>query len=192
MNNYSFFYWGPLLFRIKLDPPHLKACLKLCSKTSSEVNDSLAGIIKHQHYVSSHKYYKILDPYLGVFRQAHNQWYGKPLTNTIHMPAAWVNFMVAGEFNPPHIHTNCNFSSVLFVTIPEGLKEERKDFTGLGGGPGAISFIYGETQPYSISCKNFHPVEGDLFIFPATLTHFVAPFKSKGERISMSANFKLD
>ena len=39
---------------------------------------------------------------------------------------AWVNFMVAGEFNPPHIHSACDFSSVLFIKIPKNLEKENK------------------------------------------------------------------
>jgi uncharacterized protein (TIGR02466 family) len=190
--SYSFFYWGPLLFKIKLRPDDLKACAKLCSKKSSEVNDTLAGVIKHQHYVSSQKFYDIIDPYLVSFRHSYRQWYGKPLTSTIKVVMAWVNFMKAGEFNPPHIHDDCDFSSVLFVKIPEKLKEEHKKFEGVSGGPGAISFSYGEFQSYSLHTKAFFPEEGDLFIFPATLTHFVAPFVSPGERISISANFRLE
>ena len=188
----QFFYWGPLLFKIKLQPQDLEKCANLCSKKSSEVSDSLAGVIKHQHYVSSHQYYKIINPYLSAFRQAYNEWYGKSLTRTIQMSAAWVNFMVAGEFNPPHIHTKCDFSSVLFVKISEELKEEHKKFIGAGEGPGAITFSHGEFQSYSISSKDFFPEEGDFFMFPAHLIHFVAPFISPGERISMSANFKLE
>ena len=188
----KFFYWGPLLFKIKLQPQDLEKCANLCSKKSSEVSDSLAGVIKHQHYVSSHQYYKIINPYLSAFRHAYNHWYGKPLTNPIQMATAWVNFMVAGEFNPPHIHTNCDFSSVLFVKISEELKEEHKKFIGAGEGPGAITFSHGEFKSYSISSKDFFPQEGDFFMFPADLTHFVAPFISPGERISMSANFKLE
>jgi hypothetical protein len=192
MTDYNFFYWGPLLFKIKLNPTDLKACLKLCSKKSSKVNDTLAGVIKHEHYVSSHKYYKIIDPYLTPFRQAHLQWYGKPLTKRITFTTTWVNFMRPGEFNPPHTHSDCDFSSVLFVQIPEKLREENKKFVGTAGGPGAISFTYGESQKYSISSKGIFPQEGDLFIFPATLTHFVYPFMCQEERISMSSNFRLD
>jgi len=192
MPDYNFFYWGPLLFKIKLRPDDLKACAELCSKKSSLVSDELAGVIKHEHFVSSHKYYKIIEPYLNSFRHGYEQWYGKSLTKEIIMLRAWVNFMVAGEFNPPHIHSECDFSSVLFIQVPEKLKEENKKFVGQGGGPGTISFYYGTNQPHSIAQKDSLPEEGDLFIFPATLTHFVAPFMSEGERISMSANFTLD
>ena len=189
--SYNFYYWGPLLFKIKLRPDDLKACAKLCSKKASLINNTLAGVIKHEHYVSTRKYYKVLDPYLNSFRHGYQQWYGKPLTATIKLVMAWANFMIAGEFNPPHFHANCDFSSILFVKVPEKLKEENKKFPGTGRGPGSISFTYGESQPYTISDKSFFPEEGDLFIFPATLIHFVTPFMCKEERISISANFKF-
>ena len=190
MKDYNFYYWGPLLFKIKMQQEDLKKCADLCSKTSSKVDETLAGVIKHQHYISSIHYGRIINPYLGPFQQAYRNWYGKTFTRMTIL-VTLVNFMRAGEFNPPHMHPNCDLSSVLFIKIPEGLKEEQKKFTGTGGGPGTLSFTYGENQLYSISDRSFFPEEGDLFIFPATLTHFVAPFLSKGERISMSANFKL-
>jgi len=190
MQDYNFYYWGPLLFKIKIQQEDLKKCANLCSKKSSLVNETLAGGIKHEHYVSSNAFVKIIDPYLSTFAHAYHNWYGKTITQTTIL-MSWVNFMRAGEFNPPHTHPNCDLSSVLFVKIPEALKEEHKKFTGTGSGPGSLSFTYGEFQPHGISNRFFFPEEGDLFIFPATLTHFVTPFMSEGERISMSANFKL-
>jgi hypothetical protein len=192
MPNYHFHYWGPMLFKIKLNLKDLKECAKLCSKKSSSFADNLAGVIKHEHYVNPPNYYKIIESYLNPLRHCYKQWYGKPLNKNIRILSAWVNFMVAGEFNPPHIHTGCDFSSILFIKIPEELKEEHKSFTGRGGGPGSLSFMYGEENPYSISHRNFFPREGDFYIFPANLTHFVASFMSEGERTSMSANFKLE
>ena len=189
---YHFFYWGPLLFRTKLSKEDLKKCANLCSKKSSVLSDTLAGVIKHQHYVSAIKYCDILLPYFQPFRRSFKEWYGKPLTKDLNMVTAWVNFMKAGEFNPPHVHSGCDFSSVLFIQIPEKLVEEHKKFSGTAAGPGGLTFQYGEAQLYSICRKDFFPEEGDLFLFPATLSHFVAPFKSQGERISMSANFRLE
>ena len=189
--SYTYYHWGPLLFKTKMQQEDLKKCAELCSKTSSKVDETLAGVIKHQHYISPTHYVKILNPYIHPFIEAYRNWYGKVLTQ-VSIQASWVNFMTAGEFNPPHMHLNCDLSSVLFVKTPEGLKEEHKKFTGTGPGPGALSFTYGEYQLYTISSRSFFPEEGDLFMFPATLTHFVAPFLCKGERISLSANFKLN
>ena len=190
MKEYNFYYWGPLLFKIKMQQGDLKKCVDLSSKKSSEVDETLAGVIKHQHYISPTHYSKIINPYLDPFHQAYRNWYGKTITQ-VNIRSSWVNFMRAGVFNPPHTHLNCDLSSVLFIQVPEGLKEEHQKFTGTGGGPGTLSFTYGEFQPHAICRRVFFPEEGDLFIFPATLTHFVAPFLSKGERISLSANFDL-
>ena len=177
-HSYNFYYWGPLLFKIKMQPEDLKKCADLCSKKSSEVDETLAGVIKHQHYISATRYSKIINPYLDPFHQAYLNWYGKNITQ-VNIHSSWVNFMIAGEFNPPHTHLNCDLSSVLFVKIPEGLKEEHKNFTGTGGGPGSLSFTYGEFQPHAISNRVFFPEEGDLFIFPANPHSFsLLPFLS--------------
>ena len=56
--SYNFYYWGPLLFKIKMQQVDLKKCIKLCSKTSSKVDETLAGVIKHQHYISATHYGK--------------------------------------------------------------------------------------------------------------------------------------
>tara|TARA_Y100001951_G_C11292567_1_gene273245 strand:- start:327 stop:959 length:633 start_codon:yes stop_codon:yes gene_type:complete len=197
---YRFYYWGPLLFKIKISPFHLKACAKLCNEKEGKANDTLVGIIEHEYYINRYKYQEIINPYLNSFENAFQHWYGKPLVKNLKkliMSKAWVNFMTAGEFNPPHIH-DADLSSVLFIQVPKILKEEYKNFKErkqhIGKtktGPGVLEFLYGEHQPYSISEVTAFPEEGDLYIFPATLTHLVFPFKSKGERISVGANFKL-
>jgi len=195
---YNFYYWGPLLFKTKLSSSDLKACAKLCSKKEKGYGQFLVGMIKHEHYVSHQAYHKILKPYFNIFSRAFQHWYKEPLEQQIRMSTAWVNFMSAGEFNPPHTHVECDFSSVLFIQVPESLREESKNFkkkeiakVEKGGGPGIIQFLYGEKQPYSITQFSAFPVEGELYIFPATVTHMVFPFKSKGERISIGANFNF-
>ena len=181
-----------MLCKIKLDPTDLKKYAELCSKKTSFINQDLAGVIKHEHSIDVQKYSEIIDPYVSIFYESFKQWYGISPPARMLIARAWVNFMTAGEFNPPHTHSRCDFSSVLFVQVPEELKEEHKKFEGQGVGPGALSFIHGGTQSFSITHMNFFPEEGDFYIFPAPLTHFVSPFTSKGERISISANFKFD
>ena len=150
---YQLFNWGPILCRIKLNAADLKKYAELCSKKTEHINENLAGVIKHEHAVDLQKYGTIINPYIKIFYEAFQQWYNIPPPGKLVIMRAWANFMVAGEFNPPHMHPNCDFSSVLFVKIPE---------------------------------------EGDFYIFPASLIHFVSPFTSGGERISISANFTFD
>ena len=80
MKDYNFYYWRPLLFKIKMNPVDLKKCADLCSKKSSEVDETLAGVIKHQHYISATHYSRIINPYFDPFRQAYLNWYGKTIT----------------------------------------------------------------------------------------------------------------
>ena len=189
---YQLFNWGPILCRIKLNAADLKKYAELCSKKTEHINENLAGVIKHEHAVDLPKYGTIINPYIKIFYEAFQQWYNIPPPGKLVIMRAWANFMVAGEFNPPHMHPNCDFSSVLFVKIPEELKEEHKKFTGTGGGPGALSFMHGGAQMFSRSHLNLFPEEGDFYIFPASLIHFVSPFTSGGERISISANFTFN
>ena len=110
--DYNFYYWGPLLFKTKIIPQDLKKCAKLCSKKATHFNKELAGIIKHEHTVDRDSLVRILLPYLSTYKHCYEKWYGHPLTKKINMLTAWVNFMKAGEFNPPHIHTKCDLSLI--------------------------------------------------------------------------------
>ena len=55
-------------------------------------------------------------------------------------------------------------------------------------GPGMINFDYGVELPFSINTFYHLPEVGDLFLFPAWLTHHVFAFKADVERISVSGN----
>ena len=102
--------------------------------------------------------------------------------------------MKAGESNPPHIHTNCNLSSVCFLKIPNELKKENSKYKGTvtNGGPGSICFMNGTFSPMAIDEVRWFPQEGDFFIFPYNVKHYVSPFISKCVRVSVAANYTID
>ena len=52
-----------------------------------------------------------------------------------------------------------------------------------------VVFIYGNGPRDAITYISFLPEENDMFIFPAWLKHWVAPYKSDCTRISVSGNF---
>tara|TARA_R100000315_G_C5181736_1_gene105441 strand:- start:174 stop:776 length:603 start_codon:yes stop_codon:yes gene_type:complete len=189
---WQFFYWGPLLFHTTILPGHLKKLRSICRKDPKlDHRKSLAGIIQHEYTIELRDYLEIMVPYLSDFNQAAKEWYSFKKGADIVVTSAWVNYMKAGEFNPPHIHTGCDFSSVLFLDIPEELKKENKAYVGTASGPGCIQFLSGEPSKYSIHQKTFFPNEGDFFMFPGSLRHLVYPFKSDIERISIAANYTV-
>jgi hypothetical protein len=165
---YNIYHWGPLLFKVKIRPSDVESLKKIANKATENWSENLAGIIKDERSIDQTEYTKIIKPYLKAYQQAYKTWYGLDLTD-IQTTAAWVNFMKKGESNPPHIHHNCHLSSVLFLDIPEPIKEEQKNWKGTGEGPASLSF----------------------FMVPWNLTHSVASFHSDVTRVSIAANFLL-
>ena len=67
-------------------------------------------------------------------------------------------------------------------------KEIEEDFEDHYPANGLIEFMFGENQPFRSDNLKFKPVVGKMLVFPSWLRHFVYPFKSEGERRSMSFN----
>jgi|TARA_R100000781_G_C4053266_1_gene118405 uncharacterized protein (TIGR02466 family) len=188
---YKFYYWGPLLFNSKLKDDDLEKVKNICNKDPKKsCVDILAGDIKHEYNIDKDILNKIFQPYMSGFKDAYAKWYDESI-NYIYVNKCWVNYMQPGDYNPIHIHTNCDFSSVLYIDIPKELQKEMIEYKGKSAGPGAINFLYGEINNYFISTINKKPVTGEFFIFPSGLRHTVNPHKSKCERISVGINFAI-
>ncbi len=193
--SYKFYYSGPLLYRTQLSKTDLENIKKICIKDKTKDNrKNLAGHLKNEYKIDIKKFDKTIKNYLTEYNVAFYHWYNKKIKN-FETLSVWVNFMKHGEYNPPHVHSNCDLSCVLYLDIPLKLKDENKKYLGSikDGGPGSINFTYHIcNDPLNISQSTFFPNTADFFIFPANLLHSVFPFKSKIERISVSANFKIE
>jgi len=189
----KFYYLGPLLFHTEINENHLTEINMLCHKIE-ELNHrkNLAGHIHDEFKINHKKLEYILDPYFDEFKGCFFNFYGHYID--FYLNKAWVNYMKAAEFNPIHIHENCSLSAVLFLSVPNEIKEENINFKGNtsddSGGPGELRFFISPRIAGFNTEKGFFPKRGDLFIFPANLPHYVAPFKSNVERVSISFNMK--
>ena len=187
---YKYYYWGPLLCHMQIKQEELDLVKKLCIKDITKLFIiNLAGNIKDEYLINVDALSSILAPYMETFRSAHFNWYNKHVSE-LEINQAGVNYMKPGDYNRVHTHDNCRFSAVLFVDVPEKLKEEMGQYNGTGAGPGCTEFIYGESYNYAIANKVVVPENGHLYMFPHTLRHVVNPFKSDCERISLGINFK--
>jgi hypothetical protein len=130
-----------------------------------------------------------MSQYLGVYDQMYQKFVLKPYDKRPEyvISALWINYQKANEFNPPHDHDG-KLSFVAYLQIPDELKKEHAAYTGKSCGPGGIQFIYGDGPRDCITYQSFFPEEGDMFIFPAWLKHWVAPYRSDCTRISVSGN----
>ena len=111
-----------------------------------------------------------------------------PTLDNIHLTHSWVVSQYAGEFNPWHHHGG-DFSAVIYLKLPSNMhKEIEEDFEDHYPASGLIEFMFGENQNFRSDNLKFKPVVGKMLVFPSWLRHFVYPFKSEGERRSMSFN----
>ena len=111
-----------------------------------------------------------------------------PTMDNIHMAHSWVVSQYAGEYNPWHHHSG-DFSAVVYLKLPPKMNEEiKEDWKDHYPANGLIEFMFGENLGFRSDILKFKPEVGKLLMFPSWLKHFVYPFKSEGERRSMSFN----
>ena len=185
------FNWGPCVIKCKIKPEYGKLLLKEAKLNKDDFRTRLAGQIeKETGYSDESKklLIPILSQYLGVYDQAYQQWTQKHDKKPEYLLSAlWINYQKNNEFNPPHDHDGA-LSFVIYLQIPEELKKENKAYVGRSAGPGGIQFLYGDGPREAITYMSHFPEEGDMFVFPAWLKHWVSPFKSDCVRISVSGN----
>lgn len=195
---YKYYYWGPFLYKTQITPDECQKLLKegkKCRKKSNDFRSTLAGHLSEEYKLENKKdFNKWFEKYLTSYVNGYQNWKGDlnklSQTNLI-LDDIWINYMKNKDFNPPHTH-KADLSFVVYPSIPDKIIEENKNFLGTrnpGGGPGSISFSYAlNMNKHYVSTVDHLPQTGDLFIFPADLTHWVYPFKSEVERVSVSGN----
>lgn len=190
---YGVLNWGPCVTQLKISEDFKNKLLEGAEEAKKENLDythRLAGIIKGEYqYKNKEKFLPEIAQCLGIYDVAFQKWKSDPYERKPEymLTSLWVNYMKQYEFNPPHDHSD-QLSFVIFLKIPDEIKKEQKDYNGKSGGPGSLSFLYGEGNRQAITYQSIHPNEGDMFIFPAWMKHYVAPFYSDVTRISVSGN----
>jgi hypothetical protein len=194
---FNYFHWGPFLMHTSLLEEERKIILEegaRCRKDKKlDFRHKLAGHIKEEYALDDPlKIAKILKKYFEAYTIGYNQWRGEgSVKPNFKLTALWINYMKAGEFNPPHDHSG-DLSFVIYPSVPQEIIDECKAFKGTMRGPGGVSWMYGEGNRQCISAVHQLPNSGDMYIFPASLKHWVFPFKSDVERISISGNVLFD
>ena len=199
--SYKYFHWGPFLFHTTITQDECQMILKEGKKIRKKPHDfrhNLAGHLSEEYrFTEPENLWRWLQKYLRVYVAGYNDKWGRkcykmPTNYTLTPASLWINYMKAGDFNPPHHHTG-DISFVLYPHMPKEIIKENKRHKGTMEGPGGIAWLYGEQiQEAYINVVTHLPETGDLFIFPASLRHWVFPFKSKVERVSVSGNIFMN
>jgi hypothetical protein len=190
---YQVLQWGPCIVHLKISEEFQQKLLKGAEearKENKDFRDNLAGIIKEEYaYENRADYVEEIAQFLTVYDEAYQKFKNEKykVKPEYLLNALWVNFMKKNEYNPPHDHSDF-LSFVIFLKVPEEIKKEQENFIGNSAGPGSLSFLYGDGNRQSITYQSVKPTERDIFIFPAWIKHYVAPFYSDVTRISVSGN----
>jgi len=195
--DYGHINWGPFVMRTKMPNYIIKRLLTDGKKLKETYNHRLAGHLDNQFLYSNKTqnwFYKEIQPILNAYRDGHCKYHGiDNLPVELSFDDLWINYMKAGDFNPIHTHGG-DYSFVLFVDVPKKLTQEQIDYEGTSAKPGMLMFEFTQqARPkWATTGTIVQPQPGDFFMFPALLQHWVAPFKSKITRISVSGNMRIE
>jgi len=190
---YGVLQWGPCIVHLRISEAfHEKLLTEAAEakKSNLDFRNRLAGIIKEEYsYRNREMFLPEISQCLGVYDQAFQKWKNEPypIQPEYLLTSMWVNYMKKNEFNPPHDHSDW-LSFVIFLDVPDEIHKEQATFQGQSGGPGHLSFVYGEGNRQAITYQSVKPKNRDMFIFPAWIKHYVAPFYSDVTRVSVSGN----
>ena len=106
---------------------------------------------------------------------------------SVTVESMWIVEQQPGEYNPIHIHTNCDISTVMYLKVPIFLPSEKpeRDDDGL------IYFIgaSGATNSLKKGSVKIKPSPGSFFIFPSHMLHTVYPYKTNDNFARRSVSF---
>ena len=110
----------------------------------------------------------------------------------IDVKAAWYIRSFAGDYNPIHVHTDCELSCVGFLKVPDLSNERKKGRINNGVLEVMSSFGSNELTFFENDRIGFIPKVGNWYLFPANLRHIAYPFRCDGERRSFSINMNTN
>ena len=203
--------WSVPVMKILLPPDILQTMIEIsdlviADKESISFGEKLAGQIETELLIDLNilKLAGVMDFFLAAVRQFVIQCKCQMMPQPHHVEAIqreewliqmltmWIVSQQSNEYNPMHIHTQCQISSVMYLKFPKMLPS-KKEHRPLDDG--SILFVSNTSRDLDLSVPNIviPPQVGDFFIFGAQQQHAVYPYRcAEGqkdtERRSISFN----
>ena len=185
--------FGKILIQYKIPKQEIEDLNKIYEKAKENLNSYSQGLVGHlkseleflpllestQCYKTIHK---CMEDYMNSLSELHLIRNGEKNLKIIH---CWINDMQSGEYQQPHTHNNRKgWSTVLFLKVPEFIKTTKYESKFKDGKLGFMN-------PNAIDFDWYEPEVGDFYMFEASHSHMVMPFKSVNNELrrSMSFNF---
>ena len=105
-----------------------------------------------------------------------------PKGRRLKLDSLWVNLMKPGGAHAGHIHPHSVVSGTAYIAIPEGSGALRLE------DPRLPMMMAAPTRPGTF--VHTEPATGTVFLWESWLRHEVMPHAGKGERISVSFNYR--
>jgi hypothetical protein len=194
--NYKFFYWGHFLLKTQIDEILRRELLDECRKAKDYFPHNLSRLDNEYTFSDQQlqKFVPRLNVYLDMYKKLYQENWNRTLEGDLRIQAMWVNFQKENEWRPPHFHSNCDASYVIYLDMPK--IEPLAEGVGFQYTPGGVVFENNIKAQFSDKLKSIDslvhlPENGDMFIFPYNLQHYSVPFKTKATRISLSGNLEI-
>ena len=107
----------------------------------------------------------------------------------LRLDSLWVNVMKPGGTHSGHLHPHSVMSGTLYVAVPAGsgaLKLEDPRLAMMMAAPPRLADAPEPLRPFVYA----EPTPGTIFLWESWLRHEVMPHAGKGERISVSFNYR--
>lgn len=196
-------YFGPRIAKAKLSKDDTNELFEICKLSTAPANKHLVGLIKEEVSITdllraSSVYRTILENVNQYVNTVDSGSWEKvvksdDITNPLELQSAWYNKQVAMEFNP--IHHHASQADLVCVIFPKIDLDKNVDHYYINNTDekqtGQLNFVYGEhsKNDFGRSQISVQPEEGDIFVFPSTLTHYTTPVLGNSVRYSISCNF---
>ena len=171
------------------------------SRNSSKVGEKLSGNIQEQRVADniSQEVLSILAPHVQEYVKFETEqkkkitpkdnWKWKDFNYSelnFSIDGIWFNYMTKNEFNPLHQHSGL-ISGILMLKVPKEISQEHITIPLESNArcPGMLEWV---STGSGAGFYRKHPIEGEIYLFPAELKHQVYPFVSDVERITASFN----
>ena len=200
--------WADVLFETLLPPPILNKMIEISDEVladSERTNwgNNLAGQIKDEPLMtpSLMKKQNLTEFFGNMVREYVHQCnlqktpaqHHKNMENLknsilVTINSMWIVEQQAGEYNPLHVHTNCDISSVMYLKTPNFLPSEKPERDD----DGAILFVGSAGDGHSklkTATVKVKPTPGQFFIFPSHMQHAVYPYKTNDNIARRSVSF---
>ena len=201
--------WSTPIMKTELPPKILQTMIEIsdeviADKDAKSWGENLAGQIDTELVVEHDilEQTKMLPFFLGAVRQFVLMCKCQQMPDLIEevkkeewltqMLSMWIVSQYPNDYNPAHLHTQCQISTVMYLKVPEMLPSRKKH---RDTDDGSILFIGNSSRDLDLTAPQLtcKPVVGDFYIFGAHQQHAVYPFRcAEGqkdtERRSISFN----